>query len=30
MKTIKRIYNYLAFIENEVNKCREWTIFGRM
>jgi len=30
MKTLKRIYKYLAFIENELKKCREWTIFGRM
>ena len=30
MKTIKRIYKYLSYIETELQKCREYTIFGRM
>ena len=30
MKTLKRIWVYMIFIENECQKCREWTIFGRM
>ncbi len=30
MKTLKRIYRYLAFIEKHVKKCREKSLFGKM
>ena len=30
MKTLRRIYRYLAFIEKHVKKCREKTLFGKM
>ena len=30
MKTLKKIWEYMKFIERERQKCREWTISGRM
>lgn len=30
MKTLKKIWEYMKFIERECQKCREWTISGRM
>ena len=30
MKTLRRIYRYLAFIEKHVRKCRENSLFGKM
>lgn len=30
MKTLRKIYEYMKFIERECQKCREWTISGRM